>query len=107
MYIMSKFITIKFLKRTHHEILFCFILFIFISWRLITLQYIYIFFYKILSEESFFGEFYADTFSDCPSNIDTRISEDDSSSEYTSASDDVTIRPTKRIKSFVIQYSLA
>ena len=105
MYIMSKFITIKFLKTTHHEILFCFILFIFISWRLITLQFF--FFYKILSEESFFDEFYADTFSDCPSNIDTRISEDDSSSEYTSASDDVTIRPTKRIKSFVIQYSLA
>ena len=80
MYIISKFITIKFFKRTHHE---------------------------ILSEEAFFGEFYADTFSDCPSNINTRISEDDSSSEYTSDPDDVTIRPTKRIKSFVIQYSLA
>ena len=106
MYIISKFITIKVLKRTHHEILFCFSLFIFISWRLINLQYFF-FFYEILSEESFFGEFYADTFSDCPSNIDTRISEDDSSSEYTCASDDVTIRPTERIKSFVIQYSLA
>ena len=80
MYIISKFITIKFFKRTHHE---------------------------ILSEEAFFSEFYADTFSDCPSNINTRISEDDSSSEYTSDSDDVTIRPTKRLKSFVIQYSLA
>ena len=79
MYIISKCITIKFLKKTHHE---------------------------ILSEEAFFGEFYADTFSDCPSNINTRISEDDSSSEYTSDSDDVTIRPTKRIKSLVIQYSL-
>ena len=62
---------------------------------------------KILNKEEFFGDFYADTFSDCPSNINTRISEDDSSSEYTSDSDDVTIRPTKRLKSFVIQYSLA
>ena len=79
MYIISKCITIKFLKKTHHE---------------------------ILSEEAFFGEFYADTFSDCPSNINTRISEDDSSSEYTSDSDNVTIRPTKRMKSLVIQYSL-
>ena len=71
MYVISKCITIKFLKKTHHE---------------------------ILSEEAFFGEFYADTFSDCPSNINTRISEDDSSSEYTSDSDDVTIRPTKENK---------
>ena len=63
--------------------------------------------HDISSVEEFFSEFYADTFSDCPSNINTRISEDDSSSEYTSDSDDVTIRPTKRLKSFVIQYSLA
>ena len=71
MYVISKCITIKLKKKTHHE---------------------------ILSEEAFFGEFYADTFSDCPSNINTRISEDDSSSEYTSDSDDVTIRPTKENK---------
>ena len=48
-----------------------------------------------MSEERF-GEFYADTFSDCPSNINTRISEDDSSSEYSSDSDNMNIRPTKR-----------
>ena len=44
---------------------------------------------KILSEEKFFGEFYADTVSDCPSDIYTSVSEDDSSSEYSSDSDDV------------------
>ena len=36
---------------------------------------------EILSEE-FFGQFYADTFSDCLSNIYTSVSEDDNSSEY-------------------------
>ena len=51
-----------------------------------------------VSEEKFLSEFHADAFSDCPSNINTRISEDDSSSEYTSDSDDVTIRPTKKNK---------
>ena len=50
----------------------------------------------------FFSEFYADTFSDCPSNINTRISEDDSSSEYSSDSDDVNIRPTKGQKNIKI-----
>ena len=49
-----------------------------------------------LSEEEFFGEFYANTFSDCPSDMCQNVSEDDSSSEYCSDSDDVTIRPTKR-----------
>ena len=47
---------------------------------------------EILSEV--FGEFY--TFSDCPSDIYTNVSEDDSSSEHSSDSDDVNIRPTKR-----------
>ena len=70
-----QFITVKFLKMTHHE---------------------------ILSEEVVFGEFYADTFSDCPSDIYTSVSEDDSSSEYSSDSDDVNIRPTKRQKTLVI-----
>ena len=36
--------------------------------------------HEILSEEEFFGEFYADTFSDCPNDIYTSVSEDDSSS---------------------------
>ena len=45
----------------------------------------------------FFGEFYADTFSDCPSDIYTSLSEDDSSSEYSSDSGDVNIRPTESL----------
>ena len=53
--------------------------------------------HKILNKE-FFGDFYADTFSDCPSNINTSISEDDSSSEYNSDSDDVNIGQTKSQK---------
>ena len=57
--------------------------------------------HEILSEK-FFGEFYADTFSDCPSDIYTSVSEDDSSSEYNSDSDDVNNRPTKRQKTLVI-----
>ena len=56
---------------------------------------------KILSEEEFFSEFYADTFSDYLSDIYTSVSED-SSSEYSSDSDDVNIRPTKRQKTLVI-----
>ena len=47
------------------------------------------------SVKNFFGEFYADTFSDYPSNIYTSVSEDDSSSEYSSDSNNVIIRPTK------------
>ena len=53
-----------------------------------------------LSEE-FISEFYADTFSDCPSNIYTSVSEDGSSSEYSSDSDSVNVIPTKR-KTLVI-----
>ena len=34
---------------------------------------------EILSEEEVFGEFYAGALSDCPSNIHTSVSEDDSS----------------------------
>ena len=45
---------------------------------------------KILSEE-FFSEFYADTFSDCSSNVYTCASEDDHSSEFSSDSNDVNI----------------
>ena len=51
--------------------------------------------HKILSEE-FFGEFYADTFSDYPSNIYTGLSEYGSSSEYSYTSDDVKIQLTDR-----------
>ena len=39
--------------------------------------------FEILSEE-FFSEFYADTVFDCPSDICTNVSEEDSSSEYSS-----------------------
>ena len=48
---------------------------------------------EILSEEEFFGEFYANPFSDCPSNMYTN--EDDNSSEDSSDSDNVNIRPQK------------
>ena len=57
---------------------------------------------EILSEEEFFGEFQADTFSECLSNIYTSISEDDSSSEHSSDSDNVNIRLTKRQKTLVL-----
>ena len=57
---------------------------------------------EILNGEGCFGESYADTFSDCPSNIDTSVLEDDSSSEYSSDSDGVHVRPTKRQKTWVI-----
>ena len=57
-----------------------------------------------MSEENFFSEFYAGTFSYCPSNIFTSVSEDDSCSEYSSDSDDVTVRPTKRQKTLVIDF---
>ena len=40
---------------------------------------------EVLNEE-FFSEFYADTFSNCPSDIYTSVSEDDSSSEHSSHS---------------------
>ena len=58
--------------------------------------------HDISSVEEFFSEFYADTFSDCPSNIYTSVSEDDNSSEYSSDSDNVNIRPIKRQKTLVI-----
>ena len=48
---------------------------------------------EILSEEEFFGEFYAYPFSDCPSNMYTN--EVGNSSEYSSDSDNVNIRPQK------------
>ena len=46
---------------------------------------------KILSEKEFFSKFYAD----CPSDIYTSVLEDGSSSEYSSDSNNVIIRPTK------------
>ena len=58
--------------------------------------------HEILGEEEFFDEFYADIFSDCLSDINTSILESDSSSEYSSDSDDVNVRPTKRQKTLVI-----
>ena len=39
--------------------------------------------------EKIFSEFYAATFSDCPSNMCTSVSDDDHSSECSSDSDDV------------------
>ena len=41
-------------------------------------------------------------FADSPSDIYTSVSEDDSSSEYSSDSDNVNIRTTKRQKTLVI-----
>ena len=38
--------------------------------------------HEIMSKEKFFGEFYAAIFSDCPSNIYTSVSKDDSCSLY-------------------------
>ena len=58
--------------------------------------------HEILSEEEFFGEFYVETCSDCLSNVYTSVSEDDSSSEYSSNSYNVNIRPTKRQQTLVI-----
>ena len=49
---------------------------------------------KILSEKEFFSKFYAD----CPSDIYTSVSEDDSSSEYSSELNNVNIRPPKNGK---------
>ena len=53
---------------------------------------------EILSEEVFHDFI----LSDCPSDIYTSISEDDTSSEHSSNSDDVNIRPTKRQKTLEI-----
>ena len=56
---------------------------------------------EILSEE-YFIEFYADNFFGCPSDIYTSVLEDDSSSEYSSDTDSVNIKPIKRQKTLVI-----
>ena len=56
--------------------------------------------HEILSEE-FFSEFYEDIFSDYLRDIYTSVLEDDSSLEYSSDSDDVNIRSTKRQKNLV------
>ena len=58
---------------------------------------------KILSEEKIFGEFYVDTFLWLSKwYIYTSVSENDNSSEYSSDSDHVNIRPTKRQKILVV-----
>ena len=57
---------------------------------------------KILIEGEFFREFYADSFFGCPSDIYTSVLEDDSSSEYSSDTDSVNIKPIKRQKTLVI-----
>ena len=56
---------------------------------------------EILSEE-FFGEFCAATFFDGPSDICTSVSDGDRSSEYSSDSDGVNMRPTKGQETLVI-----
>ena len=53
---------------------------------------------KILSEKEFFSKFYAD----CPSDIYTSVSEDDSSSGYSTDSGDMNIRPIRRQKFLMI-----
>ena len=53
-------------------------------------------YWEILSEEEFFCEFYADIFSDYPSDIYTIVSEDDNSSEYSSDFNNMNNRPTKK-----------
>ena len=50
----------------------------------------------------FFSEFYADTFSDCLSKIDTSVSDDVSSSGYYSDSDDGKLEQQKDKKNLVI-----
>ena len=59
--------------------------------------------HEIMSEE-FFGEFYANTVSDCLSNIYTSVSEDDSSSEY--RSDSMWILAQQKKKSLVIDSNM-
>ena len=60
-----------------------------------------------MTEEKFFGEFYTDTLSDCPCYIYSSFSEVDSSSEYSSDSDNTNIRSTKRQKTLVIDSDMA
>lgn len=57
---------------------------------------------KILIEEEFFGEFYAAPVSDCSSDLYPSVSEDGSSSAYSSDLDDVSIKTKKKTKSLVI-----
>ena len=57
---------------------------------------------KILIEEEFFGEFYAAPVSDCSSDLYSSVSEDGSSSAYSSDVDDVSIKTKKKTKSLVI-----
>ena len=59
--------------------------------NIINVKFLKMTFHKIMSEK-FFGKFYADTFSDCPCDIYTSVSEKDSSSEYSSDSDNVNTR---------------
>ena len=61
-------------------------------------KFIAVEFSKMIHLEILSEEFYADTLSDCLSGIYTNVSEDDSSSEYSSDSDNVNIRQTKRQK---------
>ena len=58
--------------------------------------------HEILTEEEFFSEFHANTLSDYPNDTYTSVSEDDSSSGYSSDSGDTNIRPTRRQKSLMI-----
>ena len=55
-----------------------------------------------MTEEEFFGEFYTGTFSDYPSDMYTSVLEDDSSSKYTSDSNNANIRTKIRQKAVVI-----
>ena len=55
-----------------------------------------------MSKEEFFGEFYTGTFSDFPSDIYTSVLEDDSSSKYSSDSNNENIRKKIRQKAVVI-----
>ena len=50
---------------------------------------------------------FMNTISDCPSNIYTSVSEDGSFSEYSSDSDNMNIRSTKRQKTLVIDSDMA
>ena len=58
--------------------------------------------HEILTGEEFFSELRANTLSDYPNDIYTSVSEDDSSSGYSSDSGDTNIRPTRRQKSLMI-----
>ena len=51
---------------------------------------------EILSEEEFLSEYYADTFFNHSRDMYTSVSEGDSSSKYSSDSDNMNIRPIKR-----------